>query len=56
MCLLLEECTAKNESCNDCFTGPRCEDSFGTDLTSTLVGGVETVEVLYEDKGPCSGN
>ena len=44
---------AKNDTKCGCFTAPRCQN-WDSETTPTLVGGVETVEVLLK-RGPDSG-
>jgi hypothetical protein len=48
-CLLYEGCTKANGTCQ-CYTAPRCQEP-DEYTTPTLVGGVESVEVLL-DRGP----
>ena len=44
---------AKNDTKCGCFTAPRCQN-WDSETTPTLVGGVETVEVLLQ-RGPDTG-
>ena len=44
---------ARNETSCGCFTAPRCQN-WDSETTPTLIGGVETVEVLLK-RGPDSG-